>query len=132
MQSKTSVRVTFSTSLYLRSTIETNPISLPQILDELEVERLIEPVDMVVDSNPDLSHPITITIRHLAPPETDESNSTTSTSSSKIVPNGLYRSNILSEEESQLINKKKVVGEEEVLKAKYVVGCDGARSWVRK
>lgn len=48
---------------------------------------------------------------------------------------GLFRSNIASadDEDEKLIKKVQERGaESEVVHAKYVIGCDGARSWTRQ
>lgn len=50
------------------------------------------------------------------------------------VPNGLFRSNLLTDDEfdAKPVGAAVAGGEEEIVQAKFVVGCDGARSWVRK
>lgn len=97
--------------------------------DGLEVERSIEPSAMTVDTS-DLSlsaYPINITLRHLSEEESTPTQVGT-------VPNGLFRSNILSDDEVDASTRKgdADAGKEEFIRAKRVVGCDGARSWVRK
>ncbi|GAA5887203.1 hypothetical protein JCM5296_004561 [Sporobolomyces johnsonii] len=102
--------------------------------DNLTVDRSIAPAALSVDpslisSFSPSSYPITVTLRHLT-----ESESTPAQTGA--VPNGLFRSNILSDEEVEAIAAGKAdfdkAGEEETVRAKFVVGCDGARSWVRK
>ncbi|SCZ88005.1 BZ3500_MvSof-1268-A1-R1_Chr2-1g04128 [Microbotryum saponariae] len=94
----------------------------------LEVERARLPMSMQVDesllSDPQ-AHAITVTLRHLSEEEATPTQVGT-------VPNGMFRSNLLSDEEADAAMPSNQPGLEEVIKAKYVVGCDGARSWVRK
>jgi phenol 2-monooxygenase len=71
-------------------------------------------------------YPLSVTLRHLSEEEATPTQVGT-------VPNGLFRSNILADDELDAkVRTNGNVGEEETVKAKYVVGCDGARSWVRK
>jgi 2-polyprenyl-6-methoxyphenol hydroxylase-like FAD-dependent oxidoreductase len=48
------------------------------------------------------------------------------------IPNGLFRSNALDESHDATARTAEANARREVLRAKYVVGCDGARSWVRE
>jgi phenol 2-monooxygenase len=68
-------------------------------------------------------YPITVTLRHLPPTPTDAKNEDSKS--------GLYRSNLFApaNEEPKPMSG---VATEETVKARYMVGCDGARSWVRK
>ncbi|KAJ7015890.1 FAD binding domain-containing protein [Mycena alexandri] len=85
----------------------------------LAVERLMSPLSLEYSDSPTESHPITVKIEHLVPIE-----------DSSDPASGLYRSNIISDEE---FNRSRLRGGKvENIKAKYVVGCDGARSWTRK
>ncbi|GAA5910515.1 hypothetical protein JCM6882_008543 [Rhodosporidiobolus microsporus] len=101
--------------------------------NNLTVNRSVAPTSMVIDEaltndySPS-SYPITVTLRHLS----EEESTPTQVGAA---PSGLYRSNILSDDEADVMAGKSVfeaAGEEETVKAKFVVGCDGARSWVRK
>ncbi|KAF3923050.1 hypothetical protein ABW20_dc0104966 [Dactylellina cionopaga] len=72
------------------------------------------------------AYPVTLTLRHLTEEEAtpDQSGKT---------PNGLFRSNLTADDTEDLIQKSSgKEGSEEIVRAKYVVGCDGAHSWVRK
>ena len=95
------------------------------------MERSLQPTTLSVDDSTDASHPVTVVLRHLSEDESTLQQSGT-------VPNGLFRSNIITEAElAEGVREEERLGEkggewDEVLKAKYVVGCDGARSWVRK
>lgn len=70
-------------------------------------------------------YPITVTLRHTPPALTDGTNGKDSKS-------GLYRSNLFApaNEESKPVTNDNAT--EETVRARYMVGCDGARSWVRK
>lgn len=46
------------------------------------------------------------------------------------VKSGLYRSNLFAVEEP--LANDNVSAQDEIVHCKYVVGCDGARSWVRR
>ncbi|GAA6041366.1 hypothetical protein JCM8097_007687 [Rhodosporidiobolus ruineniae] len=105
--------------------------------NDLTVTRPIAPTFFTVD--PTLaadfspsSYPITAHLRHLSEEEA------TPTQVGSAVPNGLYRSNVMSDDEADALRGTKEggayerAGREETVKAKFMVGCDGARSWVRK
>lgn len=93
----------------------------------LEVDRLLEPTSLVVDEknlgNPD-AFPVTVTLKRLPAPKELANGD---------VQSGMYRSNLFTDESQTKGND--VEGDhsgEEVVHCKYLVGCDGARSWVRK
>jgi phenol 2-monooxygenase len=97
----------------------------------VKVERSLQPTTLSIDDSKDASHPVTVVLRHLSEDESTLQQSGT-------IPNGLFRSNIVTEAEVlEGLREEERLGEkggewDEVVKAKYVVGCDGARSWVRK
>ncbi|GAA5853834.1 hypothetical protein JCM8547_007467 [Rhodosporidiobolus lusitaniae] len=78
------------------------------------------------------AHPITVKVRHLSEEEAnpdaykgDQQNGGTKS--------GLYRSSLLSAEEEEALYKKKAQPTKiETIKAKFLVGCDGAHSWTRR
>lgn len=76
----------------------------------------------MIDDPNSTNYPITVTLKHLPP---------TPTNGTEDAKSGLYRSNLFASANEQV---QEVVsnGEEETVKARYMVGCDGARSWVRK
>ncbi|KAJ7321851.1 FAD binding domain-containing protein [Mycena albidolilacea] len=84
----------------------------------LTVERSISPLSLELSDSTTENHPVTVKVQHLIPVEEASDPSS-----------GLYRSNILSDEEFNRSASKG--GKIESIKAKYVVGCDGARSWTR-
>ncbi|GAA5854304.1 hypothetical protein JCM8547_001772 [Rhodosporidiobolus lusitaniae] len=104
--------------------------------NNLTVDRSVAPTSFTV--NPSLisdfsssSYPLTVKLRHL----TEEESTPTQVGA---VVSGLHRSNILSDDEADAMNGTAEAGAfdeagtEETVRAKFMVGCDGARSWVRK
>ncbi|KAJ7768580.1 FAD binding domain-containing protein [Mycena maculata] len=85
--------------------------------DGLTVERSISPVSLEYSEDPAETHPITVKLEHLVP-----------VNDSSDASSGLYRSNIISQ---SVETPSAGVEKTEEIKAKYVVGCDGARSWTR-
>lgn len=78
----------------------------------------------------DDAYPISVRLRHLSE---EESTPQQQISGSK-VNDGLFRSNLTNQDdEDDLIRKSQARGGAgEVIHAKYVIGCDGARSWTRR
>lgn len=90
---------------------------------DLEIERGIVAesfeYDESLESDPN-AYPITVKLRTLSPEEA-------------ILPSGPDQSNLLPDDWDDLIQKNK--GRQattEIVKAKYLIGCDGAHSWTRK
>ncbi|KAF3317830.1 hypothetical protein TWF173_009651 [Orbilia oligospora] len=97
--------------------------------DRIRVERPVVPSLLQVDEseikNPS-AYPVTLKLQHL----TDEQ---ATPNQGNNVPNGLFRSNLTADDTDDLIRKSSgKEGTEETIRAKYVVGCDGAHSWTRK
>jgi phenol 2-monooxygenase len=69
-------------------------------------------------------YPITVKLRHLP---TSVSNGTSKEDSKS----GLYRSNLFATDVRSAAPETDKEADE-VISARYMVGCDGARSWVRK
>lgn len=88
---------------------------------------MITPTSFSVEEdalNDTSAYPITVTLKKLPPPAELANGD---------IKSGMYRSNLFVDESSTAAND--VNGDhsgEEVVKCKYLVGCDGARSWVRK
>lgn len=74
--------------------------------------------------------PVSVTIRHL-PQEIDTINDVTNGSH---IPNGLFRSNLTADNTDSVLAAAKANenSQTETIRAKYVVGCDGAHSWTRR
>lgn len=85
--------------------------------DGLKVERSISPVSLEFADDAMAGRPIAVKLAHLVP-AVDGSDPAS----------GLYRSNIISNEPGLPSSVSKT----EEINVKYVVGCDGARSWTRK
>ncbi|KAI0594064.1 phenol hydroxylase [Biscogniauxia sp. FL1348] len=101
--------------------------------DTIHVERGVLPESLEIDESKvddDSAYPVTVKLRHLSE---EESTPEQQISGSK-VSDGLFRSNLVSkDDEEELIRKSKSrPGTGEVVHAKYVIGCDGARSWTRR
>ncbi|KAJ7173006.1 FAD binding domain-containing protein [Mycena crocata] len=83
----------------------------------LTVERSMSPLSLEYSDTPQ-SHLVTVKVAHLTA-HVEESDPSS----------GLYRSNIISD--GSFASSSPQVTKTELIKAKYVVGCDGARSWTR-
>ncbi|GHJ83841.1 hypothetical protein NliqN6_0243 [Naganishia liquefaciens] len=100
-------------------------IDLVREEDGVHVEQLTEPTsfDMAQDTSA-TEYPITVTLRHITPKLTNGLEDPKS---------GLYRSNLFAPaNEEPKTSMNGVDASEETVRARYMVGCDGARSWVRK
>jgi phenol 2-monooxygenase (NADPH) len=103
---------------------------------DIRVERGVLPTKLEFDESlaedPD-AYPITITLKHLSEEEATPKQSATSVNGSGL-SDGLFRSNLAADDTQELIKQaemNKKANTEEVIKAKYMLGVDGARSWVR-
>ncbi|GIK04641.1 hypothetical protein Aspvir_008724 [Aspergillus viridinutans] len=100
---------------------------------DLEVERGVIAESLECDEtleNRSDAYPVTVTLRTLGE---EEANPSCSDGGSGGVRNGLLRSNITPDDWDDLIKKSKErPGNVETVKAKYLIGCDGAHSWTRK
>jgi phenol 2-monooxygenase len=101
--------------------------------DTLHVERAVLPETLQIDDercadhSPD-NYPLTVQLRHLTDEEAAPAQSNGST-----VRDGLFRSNLAEDDTDDLIAKsREKQGSTEIVKAKYMVGCDGAHSWTRR
>lgn len=78
------------------------------------------------------AYPIEVVLQHLtdeqANPEQHAATNGTATS------DGLFRSNMAADDTQELLNKAAAngkAGTKETVRAKYMIGCDGAHSWTR-
>ena len=80
------------------------------------------------------AYPITVKLRHLSEQEATPKQSATSVNGGGL-QDGLFRSNLSSDDTAELLEKSKALqgkaGTEETVKVKYMLGADGAHSWVR-
>ncbi len=78
----------------------------------------------------DDAYPVSVTIRQLPKPVEE---APAANGNGNKVPNGLYRSNLAADPNAALLESAQATGTQtETIKAKYVVGCDGAHSWTRR
>jgi phenol 2-monooxygenase len=80
------------------------------------------------------AYPIEVVLQHLSE---DLINPEQSKATKGAAPSdGLFRSNMAADDTEELLGKAAAVngkaGSREVIKAKYMIGCDGAHSWTRK
>ena len=96
----------------------------------IEVERGVLPEELALDHTKaeDVdAYPIRIKIRHL-----DDEEATPAQNSTNI-SDGLFRSSLAPDDTDDLIRKSRgKEGNSEIIRAKYMIGCDGAHSWTRR
>ncbi|KAI0195231.1 FAD binding domain-containing protein [Xylaria flabelliformis] len=98
---------------------------------QVEVERMVVPTSLSIDEKKvedDDAYPLSVTLRHLNEAEA------TPTQRLSNLSDGLFRSNLNNDDAAYSIENSNGRGDErkEIVRAKYVVGCDGAHSWTRK
>ncbi|KAF2684262.1 phenol 2-monooxygenase [Lentithecium fluviatile CBS 122367] len=101
--------------------------------DSIHVERAVLPESLQISEELCGNHsadnyPLTVQLRHLTDDEATPAQSNGST-----VRDGLFRSNLAEDDTDDLIAKgREKQGSTEIVRAKYMVGCDGAHSWTRR
>lgn len=98
---------------------------------DISVERGMLPSGLSIDEglvdDPD-AYPVKITLKHLTEEEARPAQQDVNG-----VEDGLFRSNMAEDDTDELLRKTSgKEGLEEVVRAKYVIGCDGAHSWTRR
>lgn len=96
---------------------------------DIEIERNVMPTSLVLlesEAENKESYPIVVKLRHLSDDEVASSPSGSAT------PNGLFRSNLTPDDTEDLLKSALRTASSETVRAKYVIGCDGAHSWVRR
>lgn len=103
---------------------------------DITVERGVMPeaihLDESVDPADRTAYPVTVTLRHLTEDQAMPAECRTHGSG---VQSGLFRSNLAKDDTDDILNAAKAnprAGSTEVVHAKYLIGCDGAHSWVRR
>ncbi|RYO92707.1 hypothetical protein DL764_008098 [Monosporascus ibericus] len=101
--------------------------------NSIRVERGVLPESLKIDEakvGDNTAYPVTVTLRHLSE---EEATPPQQISGSKI-EDGIFRSNLMNEddEEDWILKRASRGGACETVHAKYVIGCDGARSWTRR
>lgn len=98
---------------------------------DIEVERGVLPSNFDFDESKAADfndYPIKVTLQMLS-----EEEATPQQQNGTGVKDGLFRSNLAADDTEDLIRaSKRNANETETVKAKFMVGCDGAHSWVRK
>ena len=96
----------------------------------IQVERGVLPEQLDIDHSraEDLdAYPIRVKVRHLHDDEATPFQHSTN------VPDGLFRSSLAKDDTDDLIRKSRGKnGITEIIRTKYMVGCDGAHSWTRR
>ena len=79
----------------------------------------------------DDAYPVSVTVRQLPKPAEEV---LAANGNGHKVPNGLYRSNLAADPNAALLQSAQDAAgtKTETIRAKYVVGCDGAHSWTRR
>ena len=101
--------------------------------DQLRVERAVMPESLEIDAERWNDHsadnyPIKVQLRHLT-----EEEAAPAQAKGQTVGDGLFRSNLVDDDTDDLIKKgRDNQGASETVRAKYMVGCDGAHSWTRR
>lgn len=99
--------------------------------DTIKVERGVLPESLEIEQGKvedQTAYPVTVRLRFL----TEEEAAPKQLGGSK-VSDGLFRSNLFQEADEDALIKQTYdrAGAGETVHAKYVIGCDGARSWTR-
>lgn len=103
---------------------------------DISVERGILPTSFEFDDSKASGfedYPITVNVKHLSEAESTPQQTATS-ANGRTVQDGLFRSSLAADDTPELIKATELNGEAnqtEVIKARFMVGCDGAHSWVR-
>lgn len=103
---------------------------------DIVVERGVLPETLEFDESQaedDDAFPITVKLRHLSEEEATPKQNATSANGAGM-QDGLFRSNLAPDDTEELIKVSKLAdkaGSTETIQARYMVGCDGAHSWVR-
>lgn len=103
---------------------------------DIRVERGVIPSKLDFDASKaedNDAYPITITLRHLSEEEATPKQTATSANGAAI-QDGLFRSNMSADDTKELLKTAELnakANTEEIVHAKYMLGADGAHSWVR-
>lgn len=80
------------------------------------------------------AYPVKVTLRYLTEEQATPA-TINGTAKNGTVQSGLFRSNLTPDDTEDLLNAAKGnprAGSTEIVRAKYLIGCDGAHSWVRR
>ncbi|KAJ3495899.1 hypothetical protein NLG97_g3054 [Lecanicillium saksenae] len=104
---------------------------------EIRVERGVLPTSLRIDEasvDDDEAYPLTVALRHLTQDEATPKQTAAATNGQS-VRDGLFRSNLSKDDTEDLLAAAKLGDKahtEEIVRAKYILGADGAHSWTRK
>lgn len=88
--------------------------------------------DDTIGDNPK-EYPITVKLRTLSDEDANPPSLSVTEGDHNAVASGVSRGDLLQDDWNELIeNSKAKETKTEVVKAKYLIGCDGAHSWTRK
>lgn len=103
---------------------------------KIEVEHGVMPTEFEFDNSlaeDKEAYPITVTLRYLSEEATPKQNATSANGAG--IQDGIFRSNLAPDDNEELLKKARergvLAGQTEAVKAKYMLGADGAHSWVR-
>jgi phenol 2-monooxygenase len=119
----------------LRGRIERFFLDSLKEYSDIKVERGVLPESMSFDESQaeDLdAYPIEVVLQHLTEKEANPHQSNATNGAAK--SDGLFRSNMAADDTQELLSKAATngrAGSKETVRAKYMIGCDGAHSWVR-
>jgi phenol 2-monooxygenase len=104
---------------------------------DIRVERGVMPTSLDIDkssvTDPE-AYPITVRLRHLSEEEATPKQTSTS-ANGQAIQDGIFRSNLSKDDTEELVQAAKLNGKantEEIVRAKYMLGADGAHSWTRR
>ncbi|KAF4636696.1 hypothetical protein G7Y89_g1386 [Cudoniella acicularis] len=105
---------------------------------DIKVERGVLPQSLTFDESksedPD-AYPIEVVLQHLTEEEANPAQRQATNVSSNTKSDGLFRSNMAADDTDELLDKAVKngrAGTRETVRAKYMIGCDGAHSWTRR
>ena len=103
---------------------------------DLQVERGVVAdsfeYDDTVGHDPN-GYPITVKLRALSDEEANPPSLSVTEADHNAVASGVFRGDLLQDDWNELIaSSKKKDTKTEIVKTKYLIGCDGAHSWTRK
>lgn len=105
---------------------------------QIRVEHGVLPTSLSIDESlveDTEAYPITVTLRHLTEEEATPAQKATS-GNGQAVQDGIFRSNLSADDTADLIRLTNSLAEKagrtETVKAKYMLGADGAHSWTRR
>ncbi|PQE31204.1 phenol 2-monooxygenase protein [Rutstroemia sp. NJR-2017a WRK4] len=104
---------------------------------DIRVERGVLPESLSFDESkeedPD-AYPIEVILQHLHNDDTNPEQAQ-ATADGAAMSDGLFRSNMAADDTDELLSKAHInglAGTSETVRAKYMIGCDGAHSWTRR